>query len=132
MAMTPVPNPTPPPPTVTPGCTSLAASTLAEVDYDRRRALVEVRLPDRVESARVTVECTDGAVLVDGVPTEGPVLVHVENGTALLAVTGRSVVSEVLSYTAEGYVEMEMETECTASRWSELDFGRSLLLHGVA
>ncbi|NIP36846.1 MAG: hypothetical protein GWN18_17925, partial [Thermoplasmata archaeon] len=112
--------------------TTLAASTLAEADYDRRRALVEVRVPEKVESARVLVECTDGAVLVEGEPVEGPVLVHVENGTVLLAVTGRSVVSEVLSYSASRHVDMNMEADGTASLWCELGFGGSVLLHAEA
>jgi hypothetical protein len=112
--------------------TTYSASALAEVDYDRGHALVEVRVPEEVESALVQVECTDGAVLLDGEPVEGPVLVHVENGTALLVVTGRSVWSEVLTYEAGTLVDMEMEADCSACRWSELGFGRSALVHAVA
>jgi hypothetical protein len=79
------------------------------------------------------VECTDGAVLVEGEPVEGPHLLHVVNGTALVMVTGRSVVSEVLSYEGEGdTVGLGLEANCTASRWCELDFGRSVLEHAVA
>jgi len=113
--------------------TTLAASSVAEADYDRTRGLVEIRLPDWMESARVKVECTDGAVLVDGEPVEGSHLVHVDNGTVLLAVTGRAVVAEILSYTSDrDEVEMDLEANCSASRWSELSFGRSLLDYAEA
>ena len=72
-------------------------------------------------------------MLVDGEPVDGPQLVHVTNGTALLTVTGRSVVSQILSYDCGlSMVELDMEADCTASRWSELSFGRSVLEHAVA
>ncbi len=109
--------------------TTFAATSLAEVDYDRARSLVEVRLPERVKCARLLVECTDGAVLVDGEPVEGQVMVHVDNGTALLAVTGRSVRSEVMTYTADSLVDMAMEVDTSACQWWELGFGRSTLAH---
>jgi hypothetical protein len=81
----------------------------------------------------VMVECTDGTVLVDGEPVDGPQIVHVTNGTALLTVTGRSVVSQILSYDCDlSTVELDMEADCTASRWSELSFCRSVLEHTVA
>jgi hypothetical protein len=106
-----------------------ASSSLAEVDYDRGRTLVELRLPEQVERARVLVECTDGAVLVDGEPVEGPVQVFVENGTVLLGATGRSVRSQVVTYSSDSTVEMNMEADCSACQWWELGFGRSALAH---
>jgi hypothetical protein len=110
--------------------TTFSASAVSEADYDRTRGLVEIRLPQWVESARVVVECPDGAILVDGEPVEGPQLVHVYNGTALLMVTGRSVVSEVISFTSDrGIVELDLEEEGYASQWSELTFGRSVVEH---
>ena len=113
--------------------TPFTASALAEAKYDRARGLVEIRLPPGVISAQVMVECTDGTVLVDGEPVEGPHLVRVVNGTALVTVTGRSVVSEILSYECEGgTVDLGLEASCTASRWWELDFGGSVLEHAVA
>jgi hypothetical protein len=112
--------------------TTFAASSVAEAAYDRSRGLVEVRVPAAVGSARVLVECVDGAVLVDGEVVTGPVEVHVENGTVLLAVTGRSVVSEIQDYTSDEHLDMDMESTCTVSRWSELSFGSSLLEHALA
>ena len=113
--------------------TTFSASAVAEARYDRTRGLVEIKLPSWVVSAQVMVECTDGTVLVDGEPVDGPQLVHVTNGTALLTVTGRSVVSQILSYDCGlSMVELDMEADCTASRWSELSFGRSVLEHAVA
>jgi hypothetical protein len=113
--------------------TTFSASSVSEVDYDRTRGLVEIRLPGWVTSARVKVECSDGAIVVDGEPKEGPQLVHVYNGTALLMVTGRSVVSEVLSFTCDrGIVALDLEETGTVSQWSELTFGRSVVEHALA
>lgn len=112
--------------------TTFAASSVSEAAYDRSRGLVEVRVPAEVASARVMVECLDGAVIVDGEPVTGPVLVHVHNGTALLAVTGRSVVSDILTYTSDDQLDMDMEATCAVSLWSELSFGGSLLEHALA
>jgi hypothetical protein len=112
---------------------TFSASKVAEAGYDRTHGMIEIRLPDEVESARVLVECPDGAIIVDGEPVVGPQLVHVYNGTALLTVTGRSVVSEILSYTSDDHiVGLDMEERGTASQWSELSFGRSFVEHAVA
>jgi hypothetical protein len=110
-----------------------SASSVSEAAYDRTRGLVEIRMPAWVESAQVLVECTDGAVLVEGRPVEGPCVVEVTNGTALFAVTGRAVTSRVLSYD-DGDVDGEIErlADCTAHKWFELSFGRSVLTHAEA
>jgi hypothetical protein len=111
--------------------TSYGASTVSESGYDRTRGLVELRLPPGVTSARVEVECTDGEVLVDGEPREGPQIVQVLNGTALVVVTGRTVRSEVLTYIGEDIDDIDLEADCTVSRWCELSFGRSALDHAA-
>jgi hypothetical protein len=110
----------------------LAGSVMAEADYSRSMGVVELRLPEGVGSATVLVTCVDGAVLVDGEEVEGPYHLVVENGTALLAVTGRRVTSELLSYLSEPPVELDMEVDCDVARWSELSFGTSVVAHAAA
>jgi len=110
-----------------------SVSGVSEAAYDRTRTLVEIRLPDTVGRARVRVECADGAALVDGRPAEGPVVVNVTGGTALLVVTGRSVASEVLTYSSDvGFVDVVRRAEGTACAWYDLGFGRSALVHAEA
>lgn len=111
---------------------TLSASAVSEAAYDRTRMLVEVRLPAQVVSARVRVECVGGAVLVGGEPVEGPVVLNVTGGRAVLVVTGRTVNSEVDSYRCEGsFVDVVERVEGNALTWWELGFGGSVLVHGV-
>jgi hypothetical protein len=107
--------------------TALAGSVMAEADYRRSMGMVEVRLPSDVGSARVLLTCTDGALMVGGEEVVGPYVLKVENGTAMVAVTGRSVTSEVLDH--DGEHPLRSETDCVVGRWSELSFGKSVLTH---
>jgi hypothetical protein len=103
---------------------------MAEANYRRSMGMVEVRLPSDVGSAKVSLTCTDGALMVGGEEVEGPYILHVENGTAKVAVTGRSVTSKVLDH--DGELPIISEADCVVSRWYELSFGRSVLAHVAA
>ena len=110
---------------------AFVASSGAERAYTRMRGLVEVRLPDGIERGRVEVECQHGGVFVGGEVEEGPVVVEVVNGTAMVTVTGWSVTSRVIDHDGTvGEGEIMPTATCTAYHWRELAFGSSVLDHG--
>jgi len=105
------------------------SSFASESDYARERGLVQILLPETVDSARMEIWSEGGAVFIEGQPVESGTIQAI-NGSAMFTATGFAVQSKVLDWNG-GTPTGGLTTfaSCMVLPWHDLNFGVPALRH---